>query len=438
MSESIEPKREIAVADVRLTLLGTAHVSRASEEEVRTLLQSGEYDAVAVELCRSRFSALMDPKSLSEMDLFSVIRQRRVYMVVANLALSAYQQRLADQFGIEPGAEQRAAIRVAKELGLPVLLIDREIGVTLKRISANLGWWKRYTLFTGLLAAMLTSEKVSEEEIERLKEGDVLETTFAEFAHDRRDLFVPLIEERDRYMAAKLRSEPARAGVKRVLAVVGAGHLKGIAESLETDADRPRRGHASARGGAPAEPLAADPGMVPGRLDPGWFRLRLFSEHELGVGLGRRLGRHQRRSFGLGCLAGRRTSLDGGCGVSRRAADIAESDHRRRYGDGCGRAVDAQTSGLGFRAAASRCRDAARLVAQPCRDGSFWCFSSAASAPGSAPMSPVFISWISCFVSASPEILPVDHEAARPESGSCSGRGRRDCVRIVSIASSRC
>jgi pheromone shutdown protein TraB len=124
----------------------------------------------------------MDPKSLAQMDLFSVIRQQRVYMVVANLALSAYQQRLADQFGIEPGAEQRTAIRVAKELGLPVLLIDREIGVTLKRISANLNWWKRYTLFTGLLAAMLTSEKVSEEEIERLKEGDVLETTFAEFA----------------------------------------------------------------------------------------------------------------------------------------------------------------------------------------------------------------------------------------------------------------
>ncbi len=239
MSESIEPKREITLAETRLTLLGTAHVSRASAEEVCTMLRSGDYDAVAVELCRSRYTALIDPKSLSQMDLFSVIRQQRVYMVVANLALSAYQQRLADQFGIEPGAEQRAAIRVAKEQGLPVLLIDREIGVTLKRISANLSWWKRYTLFTGLVAAMLTSEKVTEDEIERLKEGDVLETTFAEFAHDRRDLFVPLIEERDRYMAARLRSEAARVGARRVLAVVGAGHMKGIAESLEQDATDP-------------------------------------------------------------------------------------------------------------------------------------------------------------------------------------------------------
>ena len=235
MVDSLEPRREILVGDIQLTLLGTAHVSRASVDEVRRLIQSGAFDAVAVELCRSRFNALTDPKSLAQMDLFSVIRQGRVYMVVANLALSAYQQRLADQFGIEPGAEQRAALRLAKERDLAVLLIDREIGITLKRISARLGWWRRYGLFAGLLSAMLTSDSVTEEEIEHLKEGDVLETVFAEFASDRRDLYVPLIDERDRYMAAKLRREAARIGAKRVLAVVGAGHLSGIAGQLERD-----------------------------------------------------------------------------------------------------------------------------------------------------------------------------------------------------------
>ncbi|MBK5966323.1 conjugal transfer protein TraB [Thiocystis minor] len=232
MTESLEPRCEIVLDDVQVTLLGTAHVSRISAEQVERLIQSGDYDAVAVELCRNRFNALMDPRSLAQTDLFSVIRQNRVYMVAASLALSAYQQRLADQFGIEPGAEQRMALRLAKERGLPILLIDREIGITLKRISANLGWWKRYTLFTGLLTAMVTSNEVTEEEVERLKEGDVLETTFAEFATDRKDLYVPLIEERDRYMAAKLRREVARLGVKRVLAVVGVGHLKGIADTL--------------------------------------------------------------------------------------------------------------------------------------------------------------------------------------------------------------
>ena len=229
---SPEPQLEVQAGATQVTLLGTAHVSRASAEQVRRLIEGGGYDAVAVELCRARFNAMIDPKSLSQMDLFSVIRQGRVYMVVANLALSAYQQRLADQFGIEPGAEQRTAIRLAQERGLPILLIDREIGVTLKRISGGLRWWKRYGLFVGLLGAMLTSDEVSEEEVERLKEGDVLETAFAEFAASRQDLYVPLIAERDRYMAAKLCQESARTGAGRVLAVVGVGHLKGIQRHL--------------------------------------------------------------------------------------------------------------------------------------------------------------------------------------------------------------
>ncbi len=237
VSPSDEPQCEVVVGETRITLLGTAHVSRISVEQVEQLIGSGHYDAVAVELCRSRYAALMDPRSLAQMDLFSVIRQRRVYMVVANLALAAYQQRLADQFGIEPGAEQRAAVRLARERGLPVLLIDREIGITLRRISASLNWWKRYSLFVGLLAALLTTDDVTEDEVERLKEGDVLETAFAEFAHDRQDLYAPLIDERDRYMAAKLRLEAERNGVKRVLVVVGVGHLKGIARALNAGCD---------------------------------------------------------------------------------------------------------------------------------------------------------------------------------------------------------
>lgn len=238
MHESAEPRIDARLGDSKLTLLGTAHVSRASVEKVRELLGSGDYDAVAVELCPSRYDAVMDPDSLARMDLFSVIRGGRVYMVAASLALAAYQQRLADQFGIEPGAEQRAAIALARERHLPVLLVDREIGVTLKRVSGNLSWWKRFGLFSGLLATMLSKEEVEEEEIERLKEGDVLETTFAEFAEDRQDLYLPLIDERDRYMAARLREEIAGKGHENVLAVLGAGHLKGVAGYLTGESGR--------------------------------------------------------------------------------------------------------------------------------------------------------------------------------------------------------
>jgi pheromone shutdown-related protein TraB len=238
MHETEEPRVDVRLGDSKLTLLGTAHVSRASADKVSALLRNGDYDAVAVELCPSRYEALMDPDSLARMDLLSVIRQGRVYMVMANLALAAYQQRLADQLGIEPGAEQRAAVALARERHLPVLLVDREIGVTLKRVAANLVWWKRLGLFAGLLATLLTRQEIAEEEIERLKEGDVLETTFAELAENRRDLYAPLIDERDRYMAARLCEEIAATGHENLLAVLGAGHLKGVARYLKEVSER--------------------------------------------------------------------------------------------------------------------------------------------------------------------------------------------------------
>ncbi|MBT2970203.1 MAG: conjugal transfer protein TraB [gamma proteobacterium symbiont of Ctena orbiculata] len=234
-----EPQREVILGDSRITLLGTAHVSRSSAEKVKQLLATDDYDAVAVELCPSRYNALINPDDLAKMDLLKVVREKRVLMVIANLALGAYQQRLADQFGIAPGEEQREAIRLAKESHRPLLLIDREISTTLKRVAGNLSWWKRFTLFTGIIATIISKDEVTEEDIEHLKEGDILETTFAEFAEDRQDLYLPLIDERDRYMAARLQQEIESKGHEDLLVVVGAGHMNGIAGYLETPANAP-------------------------------------------------------------------------------------------------------------------------------------------------------------------------------------------------------
>ncbi|MES9944858.1 MAG: TraB/GumN family protein [Candidatus Thiodiazotropha sp.] len=229
-----EPQREVILGDSKVTLLGTAHVSRSSAEKVQQLLQGGDYDAVAVELCPSRYNALINPDDLAKMDLLKVVKEKRVLMVMTNLALGAYQQRLADQFGISPGEEQREAIRIAQESHRTLLLIDREISTTLKRVAGNLTWWKRFTLFTGILGSILSKEEVSEEEIEHLKEGDILETTFAEFAEDRQDLYIPLIDERDQYMAARILQELASKGHEDLLVVVGAGHMNGIANYLQS------------------------------------------------------------------------------------------------------------------------------------------------------------------------------------------------------------
>lgn len=233
-STTIEPIKTITMDSRSITILGTAHVSRASAAKVQELIASGTYDAVAVELCPSRHKAIADPDAMAKMDLFQVIKKGQASMVAANLALGAFQQRMAEQFDIEPGAEMRVAIHDAQAAKLPVLLIDREIGTTLKRIYHNVPWWKRIGLFSGLISSVISKEKFSEAEIERLKEGDVLESSFSQFAENEKDLFKPLITERDQYMSARLVKESRESNYQHILAVVGAGHMKGMQYQLES------------------------------------------------------------------------------------------------------------------------------------------------------------------------------------------------------------
>jgi len=228
-----EPHRVLQLGTTEVVVLGTAHVSRASSEKVRALMNSGTFDSVAIELCESRQRAMLDPDAIGRMDLFSVMRKGQAPMIAASLALGAYQQRLADQYGIEPGAEMRAAMDGALDRGLPLALIDRDIGLTLRRTYRAVPWWQRMGLIGGLFASVLSREKIDETEIERLKEGDMLESTFSEFAEQSENLYRTLIEERDRYMAAHLRRLAADPETRRILAVVGAGHLPGIAEQVQ-------------------------------------------------------------------------------------------------------------------------------------------------------------------------------------------------------------
>lgn len=229
-----EPLKTVKVRNCNVTLLGTAHVSKASADKVQELIATGKYDAVAVELCPSRHKVIVNPDAMAKMDLFQVIKNGQASMVAASLALGAFQQRMAEQFNIEPGAEMRVAIKDAQAAKLPVLLIDREIGTTLKRIYHNVPWWKRFTLFAGLIESVISKEKFSAAEIEKLKEGDVLESSFAQFAENEKDLFRPLISERDEYMSARLIKECEENNYQHILAVIGAGHLNGMVQQLES------------------------------------------------------------------------------------------------------------------------------------------------------------------------------------------------------------
>src|SRR5690606_12271095 len=124
----------------------------------------------------------------------------------------------------------------ARALGLPVRLIDREVGLTFRRAMQRLGWWGRAKTGAGILLAMFGDEEVADDEIEKLKQGDMLEASFGEFATHSPALYETVIAERDRYMATRLRQE---RDARNVLAVVGAGHLPGLARHLAEDQDDP-------------------------------------------------------------------------------------------------------------------------------------------------------------------------------------------------------
>jgi pheromone shutdown-related protein TraB len=238
-----QPMRVVERDGVRYTLIGTAHVSRASAEAVEKLAGSGEFDAIAVELCPARYDALKAERKWTDLDLFKVIKEGKAGLVMANLALSAYQRRIAEQFGIEPGAEMRAAAKAAIARNVPLLLVDRDLALTLRRSYASVPWYKRFYLMSGLLAGLISSDEIDEEQVEKLKEGDILESTFTEFASRSPELYRALIAERDQFMAARLREEAGNAepGTRptKVLVVIGAGHMAGLAQHLQDDQRAP-------------------------------------------------------------------------------------------------------------------------------------------------------------------------------------------------------
>ena len=244
-----QPVARVERDGVEYVLLGTAHVSRASVEAVKALIDREPFDAIAVELCESRARGIRDPEAFAKMDLFQVIRTGKAGMVFASLALSSFQQRIAEQYGIEPGAEMKAAMREADTRGLPLWLVDREIGTTLNHAYRGVRFRDRLGIIGGLIASVFSSDEIDEAEIEKLKQGDILEGAFGEFARESKPLYEALIGERDRFMAARLREESSmKPGVKRVLVVIGAGHLAGIERELGAQIEPPR---------ALIEPLAA-------------------------------------------------------------------------------------------------------------------------------------------------------------------------------------
>ncbi len=232
-----EPIEEFKINGAKITVLGTAHVSRESERSVKNLISSRQYDLVAIELCEGRYRNIQNPDAFVNLDLWKVIKEKKTALIAANLILGAYQNRIAEQHNVAAGAEMLAAIKYAEKFKLSIDLIDRDIGITLKRTASSLSWWKRFNLFTGLFYSLISKDQVDEKQIENLKNTDTLEEIFSEFSTHKKEMFVPLISERDLFMSAKIFDLSKENPGKNILAIVGAGHLKGIKSEIKNIED---------------------------------------------------------------------------------------------------------------------------------------------------------------------------------------------------------
>ncbi len=205
-------------------LLGTAHVSADSAKEARELIERTVPDSVCVELDDDRLNNMLNPKKWKETDIYDIIKQKKAAFLLVNIILSSYQKRLAEKFGISAGEEMLAAAQTANELNIPVITADRDIKTTFLRIWRKMSFGGKAKLIMNLLTGFTDDETITAEELEELKTQDMLESALNELAGEFPDLKKYLVDERDAYLAEKIRTAPGNV----IVAVVGAAHTIGI------------------------------------------------------------------------------------------------------------------------------------------------------------------------------------------------------------------
>ena len=232
-NENREPQLQnvdlIRACGKEIFLVGTAHISKSSVELVKDVINEKKPDVVAVELCQSRFNSMKDPNRWKNMDLFSVIKQGKVYVLIVQLVLAAFQKKLGKNLNVAPGAEMMTAIEEAEKNNIQLALIDRDIKITLRRTWNKLGFISMMKVVFAMIYGAFSDEKIGEEEIERLKSTDALEGILQDFSKSLPVVRQVLIDERDQYLAAKILG----AEGEKVVAIIGAGHAKGVKSWLE-------------------------------------------------------------------------------------------------------------------------------------------------------------------------------------------------------------
>jgi pheromone shutdown-related protein TraB len=212
-------------------LVGTAHVSKESARLAKSVIEQEKPDTVCVELCSSRYQAIQQKDRWQNTDIVKIVKEKKSFLLLSNLLLASFQKRIAKQFDVKPGEEMIAAIESAESVGAQIHLADRDIRTTLSRTWRVMGFWSKLKLIFQLMLSLGQLDEIKEEDIEQMKQQDVLETLLAEVGKSLPEIKSILIDERDQYLAEKIRTAPGN----RIVAVVGAGHIPGIQKHWQND-----------------------------------------------------------------------------------------------------------------------------------------------------------------------------------------------------------
>lgn len=212
-----------------ITLIGTAHISQDSINEVTEAIKTQKPDCVAIELDQKRCDSIKNPDSWRQLDIIKVLKRGEGFLLLANLVLASFQKRMGQNVGVRPGDEMVAAMKVAEELNIPTTMVDRPIQTTLRRAWAKNSLWGKCKLLSAMISSAFTSEKISSEEIEELKNNSEMDSMMKELSDYMPTVKEVLIDERDKYLASHIWESEGSS----IIAVLGAGHLPGVQAYLE-------------------------------------------------------------------------------------------------------------------------------------------------------------------------------------------------------------
>ncbi|MCK5044461.1 TraB/GumN family protein [Candidatus Parcubacteria bacterium] len=223
----------IKIKNKEIILVGTAHISKESVELVEDVIARENPDTVGVELCEKRYTTILKKDKWEDTKITKIIKEGKTQLFLANLLIASFQKRIGKDLKIKPGAEMIQAIKAGEKASAQIALLDRDIQITLKRAWRKMKILEKAKLIYSLLTGLISPEKIEEELIEKIKEKDIMAQMMEEFGREVPSVKEVLINERDIYIANKILAAPGR----KMVAVVGAGHIEGIKKYLNEEKD---------------------------------------------------------------------------------------------------------------------------------------------------------------------------------------------------------